>query len=249
MVYPEVPDGSELYLLDFTFQHAIMEELYRRLEKVTVLDHHATSQKDLDGFPNTVFDLNRSGCVIAWEFFHGTPAPLALRYIEDRDIFRNSLPFTEEIALYHFSLSLDFVSWDENVARFEEESMRSGGRLGEDFLPVISGKALLAYRKITIENIINRAVIWKTIGGFSVPAVNTVRELGTDICHALAQKYPETPFSAYFYEMPNGINYGLRGNNFDVSAIAKQYGGGGHRLASGFVYPNKTDDILLPIEK
>jgi hypothetical protein len=64
--------------------------------------------------------MSKAGCVIAWEYFHTSPTPLFLRYIEDRDLFNNQLPLTREITVYNFSLPLDFALWDENCHMFQE---------------------------------------------------------------------------------------------------------------------------------
>jgi nanoRNase/pAp phosphatase (c-di-AMP/oligoRNAs hydrolase) len=55
----------------------------------------------------------------------------------------------------------------------------------------------------------------------------------SDAAHKLAQG---NPFAACYWDTPNGRVFGLRSdeNGLDVSAIAKNYGGGGHVHAAGF---------------
>lgn len=119
--YPEfIPEGSEIYLLDFTFQRENIVKLREKMARVVVLDHHVTSQADLEGLSDVIFDMNRSASTIAWEYFHGGEVPLFLRYIEDRDIYRNALPFTGEITMYNFSLPFEFSLWDETCKLFSE---------------------------------------------------------------------------------------------------------------------------------
>jgi nanoRNase/pAp phosphatase (c-di-AMP/oligoRNAs hydrolase) len=47
------------------------------------------------------------------------------------------------------------------------------------------------------------------------------------------------PFAACYWDTPDGRVFSLRSreDGVDVSAIAKRYGGGGHRNASGFRMP------------
>ena len=42
----------------------------------------------------------------------------------------------------------------------------------------------------------------------------------------------------YLSEVPHSLRSNPDGGNFDVSAIAQQYGGGGHRNAAGFAKKN-----------
>jgi nanoRNase/pAp phosphatase (c-di-AMP/oligoRNAs hydrolase) len=57
--------------------------------------------------------------------------------------------------------------------------------------------------------------------------------LVSDAAHELAKG---RPFAGCYWDTPDGRVFGLRSTDegVDVSAVAKQYGGGGHRNASGF---------------
>ena len=47
--------------------------------------------------------------------------------------------------------------------------------------------------------------------------------------------FPDSPFAASFTVKEDTIMFSLRSiGDFDVSAIAKQHGGGGHKNAAGF---------------
>jgi len=76
-----------------------------------------------------------------------------------------------------------------------------------------------------------------TIGGHNVWAANVPYTLTSDAGHLMAQG---EPFAACYWDTPDGRVYSLRStdNGADVSEIAKQYGGGGHRNASGFRLPH-----------
>ncbi len=73
------------------------------------------------------------------------------------------------------------------------------------------------------------------ISGYTVPMVNATL-LFSEIGHELCKRYSESPFAAsYFIRKDGKIQYSLRSiGNFDVSAVAKEHGGGGHKNAAGF---------------
>jgi nanoRNase/pAp phosphatase (c-di-AMP/oligoRNAs hydrolase) len=69
-----------------------------------------------------------------------------------------------------------------------------------------------------------------------VPAASLPYTLTSDTGHLMAQG---EAFAAYYWDTPTGRVFSLRSTDegLDVSEIAKQYGGGGHRNASGFRVP------------
>ena len=51
--------------------------------------------------------------------------------------------------------------------------------------------------------------------------------------------------SVLFYEMENGnIKCSLRSKRYDVNAVARQFGGGGHKNAAGFISQEPIDTII-----
>jgi len=77
--------------------------------------------------------------------------------------------------------------------------------------------------------------IIRKIGGYEIPVVNA-SVLFSEVGHELCLKGLFTKlFSAYYFDRNNKRQWGLRSiGDFDVSEIAKKYGGGGHRNAAGF---------------
>ncbi|MNH03662.1 hypothetical protein D3C79_629310 [compost metagenome] len=74
------------------------------------------------------------------------------------------------------------------------------------------------------------------IAGHDVPVASLPYTLTSDAGHLMSQG---ELFAACYWDTPEGRVFSLRSNDdgLDVSEIAKQYGGGGHRNASGFRVP------------
>lgn len=76
------------------------------------------------------------------------------------------------------------------------------------------------------------------IAGFTVPVINAPGFMNSDALHRILELEPDAPFTAsYSDNLAQGIrNYSLRSmdEREDVSLIAKQLGGGGHRNAAAF---------------
>ncbi len=200
---PDV-EGRDVYLVDFSYKRAVVEEICEKATRVVLIDHHKTAIEDLAPLIESkrieaLVSLEKSGATLAWEWFHGKfrEPPQLLKHIEDRDLWRFALAGTREIQANVFSHPYDFDVWDVLIERPVEELIAEG-----------------------------RAIERKHF--------KDIAELvAVDAGHLLATG---NPFAGCYWDTPQGRVFSLRSTDdgLDVSAIAKQYGGGGHRNASGF---------------
>ena len=212
-------------------------------ERVPVLDGSVPSDKVEflygnpvhDGWLQALFDMDHSGAVLTWQHFHpGEPVPLMLQYVEDRDLWRWAMPYSREFSAYLASIPQDFAAWDALSSELERwlegrvpTSMHMT-RVAEQ------GAAILRAQAQTIEQAVRRHR-WAVLGGHRVPIVNATVH-GSETGEALCLQHPDAPFAAYYFDTADGRRgWGLRSRNgFDVSEVAKLYGGGGHAAAAGF---------------
>lgn len=235
----EALSGRGVYVLDFSYPEADMEEMASRARFLVCLDHHKTARDDLEAMSKKYdineahvlvrFDTGKSGARLAWEHFHpasaGDPPPLVL-YVEDRDIWSWRLPFSREINAYVRSWPMDFETWDALDATLRD------GPLDADHTAVREGRAVLRYQDRVVEDQVKNAST-VNIAGCDVPCVNAT-VLISEITGRLAAG---RPFAATFFERSDGKRvYSLRSgpDGVDVGEVARLYGGGGHRHAAGF---------------
>lgn len=77
------------------------------------------------------------------------------------------------------------------------------------------------------------------IAGYDVSVANLPVTIVSDAGNVMAQ---DEPFAACYWDDHMGRNFSLRSiGDFDVSAVAKLYGGGGHRNAAGFQAPRNWE--------
>jgi len=105
---------------------------------------------------------------------------------------------------------------------------------------VAVGEGINRYKKTMVETMCKNAQL-RNIGGYLVPVVNAsmlFSEVGEWLCNNFIMPTGELPnFGAYYFDrVVDGIRqWGMRSRNeFDVSLVAKMYGGGGHKNAAGF---------------
>ena len=234
----EIPDVDNriVYILDFSYPAEIMREIAARAEKVIVLDHHKSAEAELrplleEGVIEGEFDMDRSGAGMAWDYFTMGERRLPfINYVEDRDLWRFELPKSKEINMAMFSFDYTFENWD---------TFCFGTSLLEQEGEAICRKHMKDVRELQEE------AFELSIGGYEgIPTCNANYFFGSDLAGELAK---DKPFAAYFWINKNGeYVFGLRSKEgepqaVDVSEVAKSYGGGGHKHASGFRVSSLND--------
>lgn len=237
---PDV-SGRDVYMLDFSYKRPVMERLIQALGSgsLVVLDHHKTAQADLANLPHVervtvIFDMERSGAAIAWDCFHGlvVSRPPLVEYVQDRDLWRWKLPNSRLVSAAIEAYPRTLEAWDELEAKPIADL-------------VAEGSIIERYRHRCIEAAVSLARVF-SIGRMLVPTANSSEmRFASDTAHELAEGQP---FGATYWVRADGIvQFSLRSREggADVSEIAKQYGGGGHKHAAGFqVSAEKFDGML-----
>ena len=222
---PELPeDTTSVVIVDFSYDRATCDMLAAKYPQFLVIDHHKTAKAELEGAPYAHFSMEHSGAVLTWHFFNPQlEIPLILHYVQDRDLWRWQLPNSEAVNLYISTLPRDFNVWDD----FDKNKA------------CLLGGAMKTYKDKLIEKIVKVAFTDEiTTPDGQTHSMVTVNSpvLASDVGNELCKRFPEVDFASITTVTgPNKARVSLRSiGDFDVSAIAKQYGGGGHKNAAGF---------------
>ena len=240
--------GRDVILVDFSYKRAVLAEMAASARSILILDHHKSAAEDLDGIPppagdwsahlrdaaaqdplqmvfpsyvRGIFDMERSGAALAWDYFHpGAPRPALIEHIQDRDLWRFRLDGTREIQAAVFSHPYDFDVWDKLMAADLGALRAEGAAIERKHFKDIDELAGVVVREMEI-------------GGHRILAANVPYTLTSDMGHRLASG---RAFAACYWDTPDGRVFSLRSTDegADVSAIAAAFGGGGHRNAAGF---------------
>lgn len=225
-VYQDPPPdvkGRSVIMVDFSYKRQTLLEMAQQAKSIVILDHHKSAADDLVDLPENVqahFDMSRSGCMMAFDYFNpGAEPPPLLRHIQDRDLWKFELDGTREIQACVFSYPYDFEVWERllcaDLANLREQ-----------------GKAIERKHHKDIAELVKVVTRRFDIGGYNVPIANLPYTLTSDAGHLLAAG---EAFAGCYWDTPDGRVFSLRSDDdFDVAEIAKQYGGGGHKNASGF---------------
>jgi len=229
--------GKRVAMLDFTYPNETTKQLIEDAESFIIIDHHKSAMVDLHDVNCTIFDMSKSGAMMAWEFFHpAKEAPKFIEYIMDRDLWKWELPYSKE-----FSAAFDMVPWEfDAFEEFEDASVIDDA--------IKRGSYILAYSKTVVKKIVDQAsrrtmeLNGKTFDCLVVNSSHWMSEIGAN----LAKDCDVAIIWRYDHEASK-YTFSLRAfhEHIDVSEIAKKYGGGGHRKASGFSLPKDVHPETL----
>lgn len=225
--------AAEVLFVDLTPTNAELRTLAPSAAQLTVLDHHISSQKRVqeeDGLMDALaerdhhvhFDLGHSGAVLAWNHFHPKePVPLLLQYVQDQDLWTWDLPHSREINACLASYPREFSVWQELSEKSLEEL-------------AAQGTAIVRANDIDVKRLLKTAHRAR-VGSRAVEAVNSTHNRA-EIGHGLATRARfDEPWGCVYRVTGRRVHASLYSiGDFDVSVIAGEYGGGGHRNASGF---------------
>lgn len=228
-IYQQVPPdvtGKDVYIVDFSYKRNVMEDIISKANSVTHIDHHHSAIVDLAGLENsmsTLYSLENaySGAMLTWMYFYpDKECPQLIKHVDDRDRWQFKLPGTKEIQASVSSYEFTFENWDYLMS-------------ADINLLAVNGASLERKSLKDINELISALSFRMVIAGYDVPVCNLPYMMSSEAGHIMGAG---EPFAACFYYKPNGVEFSLRSddNGVDVSAIAMQFGGGGHCHASGF---------------
>lgn len=261
------PDGwldREVYLLDFSLPKPLMQGMFGAAKRAVWLDHHKTGfemwcGKARERYEPTcgtrysdenyvLLDNNKSGAYLAWEYFHpGKPVPMLIQHIDDYDRWQFKLRGTKEFIKVLWSRAP--WSFDQWVDAMGDTDFFANDGKGIDAW-YREGAAILRSHDQNVRSVVDSlcracriTIETERYGCTSEPGLsaNCPAHLVSDVGHALATQSGTFGLCWTLGKNDLTVNCSLRSNgDYDVSEIAKSFGGGGHRNAAGFEVPIET---------
>lgn len=241
---PPPHDARDVIFVDFSYKRPVLDAMAQRANSILILDHHKTAAEDLADLPvpppfeiwneavasralsrglrmAALFDMARSGAALAWDYFNSGPRPGFIEYVQDRDLWRKALPNSDEFTIALRSYPQDFETWDWMV------------RAGPEAL-IEEGRGIQRYYRMRVEELKRHAYL-ASLAGVPCCISNAPYFAASEVAGELCDRGGASFGACYFEVEPGRFQYSLRSRgDFDVSAIARQFGGGGHKNAAGF---------------
>ena len=237
---------QKVTVLDFSFNNEIHNFIKEHSSFYTWIDHHKTALQDesvrqdcgdvvyLESVGDNhrfLLDISRSGAMLAWKHFfpnyESDPAPKVIQHVQDRDLWKFQMKGTKELGCFLHTYSMSLPEWQIflNVQGVVEKAIEEGGRILEIY-------------DRQIKSLCKKATTFVLDGEVGL-GVNTGLHV-SEVGNLLAEK--SGTFGAMWFWAEDKVVVSLRSTgDYDVSSIARRYGGGGHKNAAGF----STDLVSL----
>ena len=259
--------GRRVYVLDFSFPKDVMLELMAAADGLVWLDHHKTALEDwvgswspglrfsatykVPGEAKVVLDDGQSGAMLAWRYFGCGRVPVGVRHVDDRDRWQFKMEGTREYCARLAMVPYDMPRWLDNLRaqerRVEALRINVGVEVSWETTHVYdawieTGRLLVRRHEMDVQAARKHArhlSIRVDGASFAGLIVNAPRHLASELGHELART--SGSFGLVWYlSAHNTACCSLRSTgDYDVSALARLLGGGGHRNAAGFEVPLK----------
>lgn len=248
--------GKHVLIGDFSFKRDAMRDLGRSAASMIVLDHHESAEAELEpwiwddvsgefwagdnpmkavcfmdkyvGQPIAAqFDMQRSGARMVWDFCHEEEAPLIVRLIEDRDLWRFNMPEAKPFGVWLRCEPFNFERW-ELIA----QQLNDGRDADLIFSEAAAMQRFFDQKVVEIARLGRRGMV----DGHDVPICNCPPMFASEVGHWLLDENPSAPFVASYSDQGKSRGWSLRSRDdrMNVAEIARKFGGGGHRNAAGF---------------
>ena len=217
---------------------------------------HCRAEDLIVGPHHVILDNDQSGAMLAWRWFHpGTEVPMLIRHIDDGDRWVHKIDGTRAFqkALWSYA-PWSFEQWNGKFLPCDMGNPKASfGATAKYTFMINSGAAILRAHDQSVQSVVKGSARKVFVNlpnepGFEPKgltlyglAANCPPHLTSDVGRELATK--SGTFSLCWTLSQEGLiaKCSLRSNgDYDVSAIAKVFGGGGHRAAAGFEVPLET---------
>lgn len=231
---PDCTD-RDVRILDFCYPLSELVVMNGQAKSLLVLDHHKTAEAECGHLDYCRFDVRKSGARLAFEHYRAdierlpsnwvVALELLVDYVQDRDLWCWEQPSSREVNAYIGLQPFDFDLWRE---LFLETAFVDTA--------ILVGSGVVQSQERMAKSICRNAREVE-LDGHKVLVSNTPT-LISEVAGALAEG---RPFGVTWSQRDDGqYRYELRSRgDLDVSTIAKNHGGGGHRAAAGFLSKEK----------
>jgi len=228
--------------------------------KCVLLDHHLTSAHMKDRYWAYIDCEGNGGtgcgCMLLYHYL-GVMSPLGLggladiipemirfvTVVDDNDRWLQKDPRSMDMACWMtFVGQKRFVQDFMDMGRWEESNPSIWDFWEGDVLEIIKGQKKRNIERL-LQNVVKHSiqlVDYVVNIGYVVSSEQNVSQLLMDVL----DRYPDVDVAAQISVDKGSVSLRSRGN-VDVAKIAKMFGGGGHRAASGHPLPKNLEKIII----
>lgn len=240
-----IETDEEVIFADITPKPEHLAAVMTITKRITIFDHHSSSLRDLTAagltFPGTQTKDGLGACLLVWEYYYPErPVPSGIRWIAEYDAWER----TADNKMFNFGLkkfNIFPTNWIWNKILLNDEVFVD---------KVMSiGRELLAYLVPWYKRLVRSyAITGYVIDDVhdKVPNRYSAILLNQGAVDSSVFDDADKPYDIYIRAVFGKnlcwlVSITTNRDDIDVSEIANQFGGGGHRKAAGFAIDDLFD--------
>jgi oligoribonuclease NrnB/cAMP/cGMP phosphodiesterase (DHH superfamily) len=240
---PDTSKYSRVYLIDISFPPP---EMLKLMDKLIWIDHHATAIKDNFAYYGGLRIDEVAACRLAYQWFFGDRKAVKEDYVARKveEPHAVTLLGEHDVWDHHDDETLPF-----QYAMLAQKSPDWVTLLGEKrpemFNPlIVKGAAIQDYLEVTNAQLANECGYDADFEDLKFRVINTPQK-GSIQFDASIKEHHDGCLRYYWNGKEWGCSlYGVaHKKDIDLSAIAKKYGGGGHKSACGMVFKTLPTEL------
>lgn len=226
--FDKINEGEEVVIVDFSLEKpGEWAKLWEITHNIIWLDHHESAikiaphwlSKSIEG----IRDIERSGCMLAWDYFNSGPLPEIIKIIDKWDRWKhNDDPYILNI--------ISGMELEDMNPKSDMWDMVFEGR-GFNHLEE-NGEIINLYKAKKNKEDVMEFSYDILFEGYKLLVLHTTNK-GSKVFDSVKKQYDIYTIITYDGNIWEVSLYS-HDNNINVADIALKYGGGGHKSASGF---------------
>lgn len=236
---------DEVYILDFSYSREILDDVYSKVSKLVVLDHHKSAEAHLADAPYAVFDLTKSGVLLAWEYFVPEyPATDIVELLDCYDLWnkKHHKHSWEKIVKFH-------LACNAHLDNFEFWTGLTNGYQIDPKLWDLAEEEYTRFQSVVEEVKASATTVVEKINGENVCIFTCSSDISLVSDALYTDETLNAPLVICYLEKETHYLLSFRGKleaSYYPLQMAKVFGGGGHLLASGARIPKTVEFEDIP---
>lgn len=228
--WESIKPGEPVFMVDVSLQPEEMNRL-NGISDLTWIDHHTSAISAIDPDIGGLRRVGSAGCELTWEFLNGSEeVPLAVTYIGRYDVWDKSDEKLWKEKLVPLTMGLRGQNISPDNLPFWE-NLFSKPEIIEKLIQ--AGKVILGYQKEQSKSHGDESYYEGTFAGKKAIFGNAGR--GSESFEGFFDPAKHDLMVSYSHTKDKQWRVSLYSAKVDVAELAKKYGGGGHKGASGFI--------------
>lgn len=240
--FSKIESDDHVILVDLSIPLGVYNKLRSITKTVTWIDHHKTTIDIVDQIDKEELDyVFKSGeggaCLLVWNYYRaGMKPPYVINLVSNYDEWKYK--YGDKTMLFHIGSSMFDLNPESSIWEVLLDPSTKSKRDSKMFVDNICtmGHIILKYQESRVYDLLFNCSFHVTLGGHKFLAINT------DTSNTALRKLDFKKFKIeadgllLFNRQKVKWIVSLYTNNehIDVSIIAKEYGGCGHKSAAGF---------------